>query len=52
VAPVFRLNVAGFTATDVTLFVTATVILALAVLVGSAALVITRRWSPGVYGAV
>jgi hypothetical protein len=52
VALVFRLNVAGLTATDVTLFGTATVMLAEAVLVASCVLVAITTSLPLVAGAV
>jgi hypothetical protein len=52
VPPVFRLNVAWFTATDVILFGTATVTVAVAVLVASCMLVAVTTSLPLVAGAV
>jgi hypothetical protein len=52
VAPVFRLKVAGLTATDATLFGTATVMLAEAVLEVSCVLLAVMTSLPLVVGAV
>jgi hypothetical protein len=52
VAPVFKLNVAGLTATDVMLAGTTTVMLALAVLVVSCVLVAVTTSLPPAAGAV